>query len=135
MIDHQDSFIENRNFIGSLIIVFFITLLLTLMELWQLIIIPGIIAGILNKPLRKATMSGALGILIGWGVYIIHSQVTRNMYTVLDQFAAEIFGSLGFGWIVITLILLLGSIFGCLGARIGNSVMLLYQKRTEETNI
>jgi len=43
---------ENRKFYISLLVVLCLTMLLTLIPVWQLVIIPGIIAGMLNKSFK-----------------------------------------------------------------------------------
>ena len=43
---------KNRKFYISLLVVLCLTMLLTLIPVWQLVIIPGIIAGMLNKSFK-----------------------------------------------------------------------------------
>jgi len=117
--------IEKYNYLIAIILAALITYLLTLTEVWQLIIIPGIIAGFITyrKP-RRGIYSGAIGVLITWSMYIIVLIFTRNAYTLFDQFAGLIFGGLGYGWILIVLIILLGILFGALGGALGSGVAL-----------
>ncbi|NVM17793.1 MAG: hypothetical protein HWN80_08755 [Candidatus Lokiarchaeota archaeon] len=116
--------VENRNFYISVIVVLCLSMLLTLIPIWQLIIIPGIIAGILNKSLKRGVLSGFLGVTLSWGLYILVGMFTRNVYFMLDQLGGLIFGE-GFGWIFVLLILLLAAIFGAVGGGIGNGFMAL----------
>ena len=62
-----------RNFYISVIVVICLTMLLTLIPIWQLVIIPGIIAGIINKSLKHGVISGGLGVTLSWGLYILYS--------------------------------------------------------------
>ncbi len=116
--------IENRKFYISLIIVLCLTIVLTLIPVWQLVIIPGIIAGMLNKSLKRGILSGFSGVTLSWGIYILVGLFTRNVYFLLDQFGELIFGG-GSGWIFLMLIMLLAAIFGAIGGGIGNGIMAL----------
>jgi len=123
---------DSENFLMSIIVAGVLTYLITFIELWQLIIIPGLMAGIIcyEKP-RRAIYGGALGIAIAWSVYMVIGMITRNTYISIDQFAGVIFGDLGFGWIFITIILLLGILFGALGGAIGAGTTLLIKIRQD----
>ena len=114
--------IENRKFYISVIVVSCLTMLLTLIPVWQLVIIPGIIAGMLNKSLKRGVLSGFSGVSLSWGIYVIVGLFTRNVYLLLDQFGELIFGA-GSGWIFLILIILLAAIFGAIGGGIGNGLM------------
>ncbi|MFX0005512.1 MAG: hypothetical protein ACFFA7_17145 [Promethearchaeota archaeon] len=116
---------ENRNFIISFIIIALVTFIFTYVPVWQLIIIPGIIGGMLNKTMRRGIYSGVLGVSIVWLFYMIYKMATIDAYTNLDQFAGLIFGGLGYGIIIFILILLLGILFGALGGAIGSGIMIL----------
>ena len=98
--------------------------------MWQLIIIPGLVAGIFNKKMKRGIYSGALGISIVWSVYMTYALLTRNAYANLDQFAGLIFGGLGFGWILFLIILLFGMLFGALGGAIGSGMAFLLKIRS-----
>jgi hypothetical protein len=114
--------IENRTFYISIISVSCITMLLTLIPVWQLVIIPGIIAGMLNKSLKRGILSGFCGVTLSWGIYVIVGLATRNVYLLLDQFGELIFGG-DSGWIFLILVILLAAIFGAIGGGIGNGLM------------
>jgi len=113
---------ENRKFYISLLVVLCLTMLLTLIPVWQLVIIPGIIAGMLNKSLKRGILSGFSGVTLSWGIYVIVGVFTRNVYLMLDQLGELIFGG-GSGWIFLILIMLLAAIFGAIGGGIGNGLM------------
>jgi len=116
--------IENRKFYISTIVVLCLTMLLTLIPVWQLVIIPGILAGMLNKSLKRGILSGFSGVTLSWGIYVIVGVFSRNVYFLLDQFGELIFGG-GSGWIFLILIILLAAIFGAIGGGIGNGIMTL----------
>lgn len=123
--------IERRTFFISVVVVLCLTMLLTLVPVWQLVIIPGIIAGMLNKSLKYGVLSGLIGVTLSWGIYVLVGVITRNAYIILDQFGALIFGE-GFGWLILTLIILLAAIFGAMGAGIGNGFMNLINAYLEK---
>ena len=123
--------IERRIFIISVVIVLCLTMLLTLVPIWQLVIIPGIIAGLVNKSLKYGILSGFIGVTLSWGIYVLVGVVSRNAYIILDQFGALIFGE-GFGWLILTLIILLAAIFGAMGGGIGNGFMTLINAYIEK---
>lgn len=102
-----------------------ISYFLTFVAIWQLIIIPGLVAGIFNKKMKKGIYSGAIGISIIWTLYMIYAILTRNAYINLDQFAGLFVGSLGFGWVLFLVILLFGALFGALGGAIGSGLTIL----------
>ncbi|MFX1496634.1 MAG: hypothetical protein ACFFBH_16705 [Promethearchaeota archaeon] len=114
---------EDRRFILSLVIAISLTMIFTMIPLWQLVIIPGIIAGLFNKSMKRAILSGTLGVLVSWSIYIIYGLITRNVYSLLDQFGALIISE-GYGWLLLILIFLFGAIFGALGGGIGNGLLI-----------
>ena len=114
--------IENRTFYISIISVSCLTMLLTIIPVWQLVIIPGIIAGMLNKSLKRGILICFCGVSLSWGIYVIVGLATRNVYLLLDQFGELIFGG-DSGWIFLILVILLAAIFGAIGGGIGNGLM------------
>ena len=116
--------IEKRNFYISIVVVLCLTMLLTLIPVWQLVIIPGVLAGMLNKSLKRGILSGFSGVTLSWGIYVIVGVFTRNVYLMLDQLGELIFGG-DSGWIFLILIILLAAIFGVIGGGIGNGIMTL----------
>lgn len=122
---------ETRTFIVSILFTMLITYILTFIDVWQLIIIPGILAGVLNKTIRRGIYSGALGVSIIWVIFMIYRIIEQNAYINLDQFAGLIFGGLGYGWVIFVLIFLFGVLFGALGGAIGSSISILVKLRLE----
>ncbi|MFX1364126.1 MAG: hypothetical protein ACFFCE_15245 [Promethearchaeota archaeon] len=123
---------DTRNFLIAFIITGLLTFALTYAEIWQLIIIPGIIGGLFNKTMRRGIYCGALGVSLVWIFYLIYLMIAKNFYTNLDQFAGLIFGGLGYGLIILILIILFGFLFGALGGAIGSGIMIILIPRFEE---
>ena len=115
--------IENRNFYFSIIIALCLTMILTTIPVWQLVIIPGIIAGFFNKSMKRAMVAGLIGVFAAWIIYILHGLITRNVYSILDQFGALII-STGYGWLLLVIIILMGAIFGALGGGFGYGLLM-----------
>lgn len=124
---------ETRNFLISFIITGLLTFALTYAEIWQLIIIPGIIGGLLNKTMQRGIYCGALGVSLVWIFYLIYLMGAKNFYTNLDQFAGLIFGGLGYGSVILILIILFGILFGALGGAIGSGIIILIIPRFEKS--
>jgi len=108
-----------------------LTMLLTLIPVWQLIMIPGIVAGFFNKRLRYAVLSGLTGVTISWLIYMISSLALRNTYAILEQIGELMVGS-GFGWLIFLLILIIGLVTGALGGGIGYSISILLKPYIEQ---
>ena len=121
---------ETLDFLIAIVFSAIISFFLTFIEIWQLILIPGLVAGIFNKKMKRGMYSGAIGISIVWSVYMTYALLTRNAYANLDQFAGLIFGGLGFGWILFLIILLFGMLFGALGGAIGSGMAFLLKIRS-----
>lgn len=115
--------IENRNFYISIIVALCLTMILTTIPVWQLVIIPGIIAGFFNKNMKRAILAGLIGVFAAWIIYILHGLITRNVYIILDQFGALII-STGYGWLLLIIIILMGAIFGALGGGFGYGLLI-----------
>ena len=122
---------EDIIFYVSIITATILAFFLTYIEYWQFILVAGIIPGLFNKKMKRGIYSGAFGVAIVWLFYMVYAIITRNAYTNIDQFAGLIFGDTGYGWVVIILILLLGTLFGALGGSIGSGITIFIQLRSE----
>ena len=127
---------NNEDLLIGIIIAFIIASIISMFPVWQLIIIPGIIVGLLNKTMRRAALSGGIGTLLAWSYYMIWGLILKNVYVTFDQFGAIIIGP-GFGWLLITIIFLMSFVFGVLGGALGyllNTVIIINIKTTKERN-
>jgi hypothetical protein len=129
--------LEDRWFIYSILGGMCITMLFTLIPVWQLVIIPGIISGFLNKSMRRSVLSGTISVSLSWIIYILVGIISRNVYLILNQFGALIFGE-GFGWLLLLIIIIFSAIFGALGGGIGNGLLSLknfyFERRSANTS-
>lgn len=116
--------ITYKYFIFTTIVAMCLTMLLTLIPVWQLIIIPGVIAGFFNKQLRYAVLSGLTGVTFSWLIYIFAALATRNIYLILEQIGQLMIGS-GFGWLILLIVLIIGILMGALGGGLGYSLSTL----------
>ncbi|MHA1688194.1 MAG: hypothetical protein ACTSYC_04625 [Promethearchaeota archaeon] len=123
---------QDKKFMLGTISAIIIAGILTLIPLWQLVIIAGIIGGYFNEKMKRSIISGLLGVLIYWTGYAIYYIITINAYTILDQIGALFLGK-GFGWFILLLILGMGALFGALGGAIGNILRILTRKKAEGT--
>lgn len=130
----QKQHLERRNRFVSLLLAILITSILLFVELWYLILIPGIFVGILNRNTRKSMKIGAFSVSLVWIIYILIAIFTKNSYIYVDQFAGLIFGELGYGWILIIIIILIGALFGALGGALGSLGAILVALRNEREN-
>lgn len=126
---------DTRSFLISFIITAIITYALTYTNTWQLIIISGTIGGLLNKTMKRGIYSGAFGVSLVWILFMAYLMSLNNAYTNLDQFAGLIFGGLGYGWVILVIIILFGILFGALGGAIGSGIRILLRSRfTKESS-
>ena len=109
---------ENQDLIIGFITSFVIASIFSMIPVWQLIIIPGIIAGVLNTTVKRAVLASGIGTLMAWSLYVISGVILNNVDLILDQFGALIIGP-GYGGVFIFLILLMSLAFGALGGALG----------------
>ena len=109
---------ENQDIIIGVITSFVIASIFSMIPVWQLIIIPGIIAGALNTTIKRAVLASGIGTLMAWSLYVISGVILNNVDLILDQFGALIIGP-GYGGVFIFLILLMSLAFGAIGGALG----------------
>ena len=111
---------DKRNLIIGTLVTLGLSSLLSLIPLWQLIFLAGIVGGFINRKILYGALSGAIGVGIFWILYIIDGVFYKGLFNLFDIFGALIIGS-GMGWIILLLIILLGFVFGFLGGSLGSS--------------
>lgn len=109
---------QNEELFIGISVSFIIASILSIIPVWQLIIIPGVIVGALSRTLKQASFTSGIGTLLAWSYYTISGLVLKNTYLIFDQFGALIIG-FGYGWIFVLVILLMGLAFGIIGGALG----------------
>lgn len=109
---------ENIDLLIEVIVSFFLASILTFIPIWQLIIIPGFIAGALGKTLKRAALTSGLGTVMAWSLYTLSGVIFTSITVIFDQFGALFIGP-GFAWLFVLIILLMGLVFGILGGAFG----------------
>ena len=117
--------LDIRNFSIGTSLAAILSILITFSGIWQLIILPGIVAGFFNDKMKRGIFSGAIGVSTVWALYMLVAIVSVGAYLNVDQFAGLIFGSLGFGWVLILVVFLIGVLFGALGGAIGSGIKIM----------
>lgn len=105
----------------SLVIGFIAALLLTFTQIWQLVIIGGILAGLL-APLPRgwvAFISGMLSVMLAWLVLCIYFIITQPVLDLFDIVFQLIVGSPGLGILALVLTLIIGGVVGGFGGSFG----------------
>ena len=127
---------KNEDLFIGIIMAFFFGCVFSVLPVWQLIIIPGIIAGLLNKSMRRAVLAGGIGTFLAWSLYMISGLILKNVYLLFDQFGAIIIAP-GLGWLLITIAFLMSFVFGVLGGALGyllNTVIIINIRTMKERN-
>ena len=116
---------ENEELFIGISVSFIIASIISLIPVWQLIIIPGVIVGALSKTLKRASFTSGIGTLMAWSLYTISGLALKNTYLIFDQFGALIIG-FGYGWVFVLIILLMGLAFGIIGGALGYFIRMVY---------
>jgi hypothetical protein len=93
---------------------------------WQSIILAGLIAGLVVKRWLKGFVTGFLGVLLSWTIYVAYLCVTSPAPQLISTLG-DIVGISGL--VLISLIMLVASLFGGLGAVIGVALQGLIRRQ------
>lgn len=97
--------------------------LVSLSGIWQLVLLAGIIAGLINKSVKRGGFSGAIGVFITWLLILVVKLLTQNTISLLNAFIGLL--GLDIGWLLVIIILIFGFLFGLLGGILGGSLFQL----------
>ena len=122
---------DNIDLLIGVIVSFFLASILTFIPVWQLVIIPGFIAGALSKTLKRASLTSGLGTFMAWSLYTLSGLILSNIAIVFDQFGALIIGP-GYAWLFVLIILLIGLVFGLLGGAFGFLIKTVIKDNRQE---
>lgn len=109
---------KNIDLLICFLVSFLLAWIFTFIPIWQLVIIPGFITGVLSKTLKRASLTSGFGIFMAWGLYTLSGVILTSITVVLDQFGALIIGP-GYAWLFILIIILIGLVLGILGGAFG----------------
>lgn len=113
---------EKKTFYQSILFAVVIAGIVSLIPIWQLVVLAGVFGGNFHNKIKQGVKSGAAGVIIYWGIFITCKLITINAYLMLDQFASLL--SI-YGWIILIFIILMGAVLGALGGAIGSEVRIL----------
>lgn len=110
--------------------------ILSITGIWQLVLIAGFAAGVLNYSMGRGCLSGGIGVLAGWGGIILYNIVGNNTTVLFNTFGG-ITALLGLApltaGVFYTIILVCALLFGVLsGALGGGLIRLIVPKAREE---
>ena len=92
---------------------------------WQLIIFAGLVPGLIVKSLLRGFVSGFLGVLFSWVVYVAYLWIVSPVVQVISTLG-DIVGLPG--PMLVGLAMLVASLFGGLGAAIGVTLRRLSER-------
>ncbi|MBD3352484.1 MAG: hypothetical protein GF364_13430 [Candidatus Lokiarchaeota archaeon] len=123
--------INSKNFFLGVIISFTFSFVLSILPVWQLVIISAIVGGFFLKDAKIGGLASLIGVVSSWAMYLIINILTGSVWILVDQIGALLIGNSGYGFVVVIMILLIGGILGFLGGYIGTA---LWQIVAEQEN-
>ncbi len=123
---------KNFDLLRGFLVSFLLAWIFTNIPIWQLVIIPGFITGVLSKTLKRASLISGFGIFMAWGLYTLSGVFLTSITVILDQFGALIIGP-GYAWLFILIIILIGFVLGILGGAFGFFVKTLINDYRQES--
>ena len=127
LMDHiKDVSTRRANVLGP-IVCFLFGLIFVLIPVWHLAVLAGIIGGLFHNKMGRGALTGLIGVGFAWILNIFIELISTNVYGLIDQIGGIILGNLGFGWILIIIIILLGVALGALGGAIGSGIRYLVE--------
>jgi hypothetical protein len=122
-------------FLGGIVLSGLLAWVLSLTGIWQLVLIAGFAAGVLNYSMGRGCLSGGIGVLAGWGGIMLYNILTNNS-TVLFATFGGITALLGLpalqAWIFYVIILVSAFLFGILGGALGGGLIRLIVPKKRE---
>lgn len=128
------SFLDKRATYLGFAFCFIFALIFVFTPLWQLSILAGFIGGLFYNKMSKGALMGLAGVAAAWIVYIIIEILSSSVYTLFDQVGGIILGTIGFGWVFIIVLILIGAILGTLGGSFGSGVRIIFETQRERKN-
>jgi hypothetical protein len=105
--------------------------ILSITGIWQLVLIAGFAAGVLNYSMKRGCLSGGIGVFLGWGGIMLYKIITDNPAALLDAFGG-LLGLVGIAWVFYIIIIVFGFLFGILGGALGGGLIMLIVPNLKE---
>ncbi|MFW9852687.1 MAG: hypothetical protein ACFFDS_07090, partial [Candidatus Thorarchaeota archaeon] len=121
---------QRANVLGPMVC-FLFALIFVLIPVWHLVVLAGIIGGLFHTKMSRGALTGLIGVGSAWILNIFIELISTNVYTLMDQIGGIILGNLGFGWLFIIVIILLGIALGALGGAIGSGIHYFIELKKE----
>ena len=128
------SFLDKRAKYFGFVFCFIFALIFVFTPLWQLSILASFIGGFFYNKMSEGALMGLAGVAAAWVIYIIIEVLSSNVYTLFDQVGGIILGTIGFGWVFIIVLILIGAILGALGGSFGSGVRIIFEINIERKN-
>ncbi len=126
----KDVSVRRANVLGP-IICFLFALIFVLIPVWHLAVLAGVIGGLFHTKMGRGALTGLIGVGAAWILNIFIELISTNVYSLIDQIGGIILGNLGFGWLFIIVIILLGIALGALGGSIGSGIRYFIELKKE----
>ncbi|MHA1792427.1 MAG: hypothetical protein ACTSVI_07265 [Promethearchaeota archaeon] len=111
------------DYIWNLSIVYGISLLLTFIPLWQIVVIGGFVGGLLvKKKAGIAWWTGFIGVALAWFTVIVMFCITQKALMMMDLIIEFLIGAGNLGVIGMVLSILIGGLIGGVGGFLGFSI-------------
>ncbi len=127
---NQEIALQQRDFMGlstiqAIFLGVFFTLVLTPLEIWQVIFITAALSGFISgKKIFKGALVGAGSIVIAWGILYLLLVISSNFIVleVADAFMALALGVNNLGILAFLIALLLGALVGATSGAFGSAL-------------
>lgn len=128
------SFLDKRASYMGFVFCFIFALIFVFTPLWQLSILASFIGGLFYNKMNKGALIGLAGVALAWSIYMVIEVLSTNVYALFDQVGGIILDLIGYGWVFILVLILIGAILGTLGGSFGSGVRMLIEIKQEKTS-
>ena len=123
-------------FFGGIVLSGLLAWILSFTGIWQLVLIAGFAAGVLNYSMGHGCLSGGIGVLAGWGGIMLYNILVNNttvLFTTFGGITTLLHLPALDAWIFYVIILVSAFLFGILGGALGGGLIrLIVPKKREE---
>jgi hypothetical protein len=126
------NFLDEKSTYMGFIVCFVFAFIFVFTPVWQLSMLAGVLGGLFYNKMSKGALVGLTGIAAAWVLYIVIELLSSGIYTLLNQIGGIILGMVGYGWIFILVLVLIGIIFGTLGGSLGSGIRIIIDHYREK---